>query len=821
MMRPFRFFKVTRLVALVCLLFAFSFAWTPKVQAQGAPHADRVLSWSRTHDAVMLELTGGVLRVEPCAVNIARITFAHAAPLPRTGDPAVLVSGCRPAAFRVVENDKAVTIQMADLHIRIDRSSGAVDFADGADHPLLSESAWPYPRQLTPDNTDGLAAERASVWFALTPGEHIYGLGQHQNGLLSQRNLDYELSQDNTNISIPFFLSSRGYGLFWNNASVTRWDNRFAPVLNISSRVADAIDYYFIAGPSFDRILAGYRQLTGQAALLPRWAYGFWQSKLAYHSQSELLGIAAQYRALHIPLDNIVLDMGWETTLGSRVFNANFPDPAVMVKTLHDEHVHLMVSVWPIFQPGSANFNAMEQNGYLVTGGVNRIPAYYPGSQLYDAFNPKARALYWQQIRRSLFDIGVDAFWMDSSEPSDMFEEEHGPMLAGAHTALGNGSRDANLFPLMTTTAVHDGQRSVSDKRVFILSRSAFAGMQRNGAAAWSGDIATDFATLRREIPAGLNYSMTGLPYWTTDIGGFLGGDTTNPAYRELYVRWFQYGSFCPIFRTHGARKNNENELWSFGARDQKILTLYDRLRYRLMPYTYALAGRTTLDGYTPMRALAFDFRQDPRALDIGNEFLYGPSILVAPVTHAGAASRRVYLPQNPGAVTDWYDFWTGERVPGGQTVTRATPLETMPLYVRAGSILPMGPEEQYTSEYLDAPMELRVYPGANEQITLYEDDGLTYGYEHGQYAQIPIAWNNATHTLTIGPTQGAYPEMPRQRVFRVILVRRGHGTGEGIATADATVRYAGSRVQVRLALSVPSESNPRRTDESGQQSLK
>jgi alpha-D-xyloside xylohydrolase len=808
-----------RLTVFTGLLFIFAFGLTPPVQAQGAPHANRILSWSQTPGTVLLHLASGILRVQPCAANIAHITFAHAVPIPKTEDPAVLASACVPTAFRVIKTSKTVAIETDGLQVLVDRYSGAVSFADVNGSRLLSESSWPYPRQLKPDDTDGLTAHRASAWFALTPGEHIYGLGQHQDGRLNQRGLDYELSQDNTNISVPFFLSSKGYGLFWNNASVTRWDNRFAPVLNISSSVANTIDYYFIAGPSFDRILAGYRRLTGQAALLPRWAYGFWQSKLAYHSQSQLLGIAAKYRALHIPLDNIVLDMGWETRLGSRVFNSNFPDPAGMVKTLHGEHVHLMVSVWPIFQPGSANFKAMQQHGYFVTGGVNRIPAYYPGSQLYDAFNPRARALYWQQIRRSLFDLGVDAFWMDSSEPSDMFEEEHGPMLAGAHTALGNGSRYANLYPLMTTTAVYQGQRSISDKRVFLLSRSAFAGMQRNGAAAWSGDIATDFATLRREIPAGLNYSMTGLPYWTTDIGGFLGGDTADPAYREVYVRWFQYGSFCPIFRTHGARKNNENELWSFGGKDQSILTLYDRLRYRLMPYTYALAGRTTLEGYTPMRALAFDFRRDKHALDTGDEFMYGPSILVAPVTHAGAVNRRVYLPQNPGAVTDWYDFWTGARLHGNQTITRATPLKTMPLYVRAGSILPMGPEEQYTGEFHDAPIELRVYPGANGQIRLYEDDGLTYDYEHGQYAQIPIVWNNAKDTLTIGPTRGTYPGMAPQRVFHLVLVRPAHGTGEAVAPADATIHYAGNRVQVHLAVSGPSASNPPAPDESGPQS--
>lgn len=788
----------------LCCLSALAMPLTAR--AQGAPHPNIVQSFHQEKNAVYFDLSNGdlsngdlsngVLRVEPCAENIARITYTNAQKIPDLSNPVILKAACATAPFHVQQSEKVVDVVTSAMKIAVDRYSGAVQFEDLSGNPLLSESSWPFPRTLTPVTTDGLATHRASVWFALTPKERFYGLGQHQDGVLNERNFQFVLSQDNTNISIPFFLSSKGYGVLWNNGSVTNWNNRFQPVLAIQSNVADAVDYFFLYGPQFDSIIAGYRQLTGQANLLPRWAYGYWQSKLAYRSQSELLGVASKYRRLHIPIDNIVLDEGWETLMGSRIFTDKYPDPRAMVDALHKEHIHIMVSVWPLFQPGSSNFDELQKQGDFVIGGVNRVPAYNPGSQLYDPFNPQARKTYWRQIQKSLFDIGFDAFWMDSSEPLDAYGEEHGPLLAGAKTALGNGSRYANLYPLMTTTAVYDGQRGADNrKRVFILSRSAFAGMQRNSAAAWSGDIATNFATLKREIPAGLNYSMTGLPYWTTDIGGFLGGNTTDPAYQEVFVRWFQYGSFCPIFRAHGTRANNENELWSYGPRAQKILTLYDRLRYRLMPYTYTLAGRTTLEGYTPMRALAFDFRTDKNALDINDEFMYGPSLLVAPVTTAGAASRNVYLP----AGTDWYDFWTDRHVTGGQDVTRATPLSIMPLYVRAGSILPMGPEEEYTSEHPDAPLDLRIYSGADGDISLYQDDGKTFDYEKKMYARIPIHWADRSRTLTIGARQGSFPGMLKQRTIRVILVKPDNGQGEAQAAADQTIVYTGAPQQVHL----------------------
>jgi alpha-D-xyloside xylohydrolase len=751
-------------------------------------------------NAVSIVLANGLLRIEPCAANVAHVTFTPEKTLPNLSNPWILDSSCHVVPFSTRLSKDSVDILTADLTIAVDRTSGAVRFANIPGSVLLRETDWPYPRKMTAVTTDGEATHRAETWFALTPDEDFYGLGQHQNGILNQRTLEMELSQDNTNISVPFFLSSKGYGVLWNNGSVTRWNNRFQPVLAMESNVADAVDYYFIYGPDFDRIIAGYRSLTGAAPLFPRWAYGFWQSKLAYSSQAEVLDIAARYRNLGLPLDAIVLDAGWESVVGSRVFTPRFPDARAMVKTLHDENVHLMVSVWPLFQPGSSTFDAMEKNGFFVTGGVNRIPSYDPGTRLYDAFNPAARQLYWQQVKSSLYDIGVDAFWMDSTEPGDLYSEAHGPMLAGATTVLGNGSKYANAYPLMTTAAIYDGQRAAPDpQRVFTLTRSSFLGMQRNAAAAWSGDIATNFDTLRREIPAGLNYSLSGFPYWTTDIGGFLGGDTSDPRYRELFVRWFQYGSFCPVFRVHGTRSNNENELWSDGQAAQLILAQYDRLRYRMLPYIYTLAARTTLEGYTPMRALAFDFRYDGAALDKSDEFMLGPSLLAAPVTEAGAEARDVYLP----AGTDWYDFWTGERVRGDQSIRRETPLAIMPVYVRAGSILPMGPELEYTNQKPADPIELRIYPGSDGSFRLYEDDGATYAYEKGAYSWIPMQWDDASRTLSIGARQGQFPGMLAARTFQVVVVHPGHGVGES-TTTGRTVTYSGAAVQVQIPAERP-----------------
>ncbi len=595
------------------------------VLAQGPPlHPGVVLGEQQIYAALLVNLNTGTLRLKPCGDGVVRVTFAPGTSIPELSNPALADRVCTDTKFTAGLTITELLMHTAGFTVAVSLNSGAVRFRDSTGTTLLAETDWPFPRKLQATVTGNMATNRASVWFALTPEESLYGLGQHETGQLNLRNQQFELTQDNTSISVPFFLSSKGYGVLWINGSATDWNNRFQQELSIRSDIAKAVDYYFIPGPSFDRIIAGYRRLTGAAPLMPRWAYGYWQSKLAYASREELLETASKYRQLQIPLDNIVLDEKWETRLGSHVFTSAYPDMRAAIQTLHDEHVQIMTSIWPLYEPGSANFDTMAENGWFVSRGVNRVSPYNLGSRLYDAFSPGARAEYWQEAKRSLYDIGVDGFWLDSTEPLDAFGEERGPVLAGAQTALGNGSAYLNLFPLMTTSAIYDGQRGAGNKRVFILTRSAYLGMQRNAAAVWSGDTSTTWEPFRRQIPAGLNYSKTGLPYWTSDIGGFVGGNSSNAAYRELFVRWFEYGAFCPIFRVHGAREDHQNELCSFGTEIQQILTRYDRLRYRLMPYIYAMAARTIFDGYTPMRALAFDFREDTKALNISDEFLFG-----------------------------------------------------------------------------------------------------------------------------------------------------------------------------------------------------
>ena len=561
-----------------------------------------------------------------------------------------------------------------------------------------------------------------------------------------------------------------------------------------TSETADCIDYYFISGPALDTVMAEYRGLTGQASMPPKWALGYWQSKERYQSQQEWLDIAQEYRSRHEPIDNLVQDfLYWEPyPWGANLFDPKrYPDPTAAIAQMHDlYHLHFMISVWGKFYPGSPgnpdrNYDAMKEHGYL-------YPPEPDSARYYDAFNPAARALYWNFLRDQLFAKGVDAWWLDASEPEvDM------RAFRQVQTAQGMASLVLNAWPLMHTTGIYQGQRAAApNKRVFILTRSAYAGQQRNAAATWSGDITGDWDTFGRQIPAGLDFCLSGIPYWTTDIGGFFvnyPGGSENPEYRELFTRWFQWGAFCPIFRVHGT--NTPKELWRFGPQYEPILVKYDNLRYRLMPYIYSQAWQVTAHAGTVMRALVMDFPSDVTARESRDEFLFGPAFLVCPITQQGATARSVYLPSGSG----WIDFWSGKTYQGGQTITAPAPIETMPLYVRAGSIVPMGPFLQYASEKPADPIELRVYRGANGTFTLYEDAGDNYGYEKGVCATIPISWNDKAGTLTIGERTGTFPGMLRKRTFRVVWVSPGKGTGLEISqSADRVVSYTGKAMLIR-----------------------
>jgi alpha-D-xyloside xylohydrolase len=789
------FLKIALARFLAASLLFLALFLPPPCAAQWNP-LNPVQSSEKDTVGLTIFLERGALRFQVCTDSMIRVLYSPQHEFPRVAEYVVIKSAWPKTPFDVNEAADNITLTTAKLKVVIAKKDSSFIFYDAAGKKLAQEN----DRSLTQVEVNGEKTyhlERfTNMWDTQ---EAFYGLGQHQGGVFNWRGESVDIVQDNTNISIPLLLSSNGYGILWNNPSRSRFNNRFVHAFYISSEVAEQMDYYFIYGPDFDRIIGAYRELTGVAPLFGKWAYGYWQCKNRYDSQAEILGVAKRYRSEHIPLDNIVQDWFWWNTMGEPVWNKNYPDPKAMVAELHKENLHLMVSVWPFFRPGSPVYDDMAAKGFFID--KTKVAGFHPaGMALYDAFNPEARKYYWNLMDEALFKIGVDAWWLDTTEPESEGREEsvmlHNKVRVDLTTE--SGARYANLFPLMTTAAVYQGQRAASDqKRVFILSRSAFAGSQRNAAAVWSGDVNPNWETLRRQIPAGLNYSLSGLPYWTTDIGGFVVADPQSPAYRELYTRWFEFAVFCPIFRAHGTRTTNQNEIWSYGPQIQAILARYDRLRYRLLPYIYSVAWKTTSENYTQMRALAMDFRDDPRVLNIGDQFLFGPSLLVNPVTEPGATTRHLYLPKG-----NWYSFWTGESVEGGRAIDARAPLEEMPIFVRAGAILPVGPNIEYAQQPSNDPLQLRVYTGADGDFTLYEDDGDTYDYEKGAFATIPIHWNEATHRLIIGARKGSYPGMPQTLPLAVVFVRKGTGIGfeQAKVAPREVIPYDGRIVEVTFS---------------------
>jgi alpha-D-xyloside xylohydrolase len=777
-----------RLAAFVLAAWLSTLLLAVAAKAQWNP-LNPVVSVQQQADGVKLTLRSGTLRVQVCSGTVIRVVLSPSPPAIAPEDLVIVKKTWAPVNWKFDSTSDAVSLTTTELLVTVSRKDSSVTFSDLSGKKLFQQTE----ASLTPVVVNGEKTYHSELYSKLWGSyESFYGLGQHQAGVWNYRGEEVDLSQDNTNISIPFFLSTNGYGIFFNNASRNRFNNRFLNALYLSSEVASSLDYYFIYGPEFDQIIGGFRELTGQAPMFGKWAYGFWQCKNKYNTQEELLGVAHKYRELQIPLDNIVQDWFWWYTMGEPVLDkSRYPNPKGMVDDLHRNHVHLMISFWPFFRPGTKTYDDMDKRGFFIA--KTKVSGFHPAGQaLYDAFNPEARKYYWNLLDQGLFKIGVDAWWLDTTEPET--EDRETNILVTNKTYLGSGARYANAFPLMTTGAVYQGQRGESDqKRVFILSRSAFAGSQRNAAAVWSGDINADWTFFHKQIPAGLNYSISGLPYWTTDIGGFVSGDPDDPAYRELFIRWFQFGTFNSILRVHGTRSTNQNELWSYGPEAQRILTEYDRLRYRLLPYIYSLAWMTTSQSYTPMRALVMDFRTDARAASVGDQFMFGPAFLVKPVTEPGVSTTSLYLPQ-----ARWYNFWTGSQAQGSRSAEVPSPLDRMPLYVRAGSIVPMGPPIQWSSEKPADPIELRVYRGADGEFTLYEDENDNYNYEKGVYATIPFRWDDVHQVLTIGDRRGEFPGMLAQRTFQIVFVGEDHGRGiEPEKSPDKVVPYSGKQITV------------------------
>ena len=741
--------------------------------------------------------------------------------------------------FTVNQQGNVVLLKSDKLKVEVDVKSGKISYSTLAGEKLLSEKE--SGSTFTDFDDAGSKTYTINQSFILEKDEAIYGLGQQQRGQLSLRNAKLNMVQGNTDDYVPFLVSTKGYGLFWDNYSPTVFEDK-PESTSFKSDVGDCIDYYFMFGGNIDGSIAGMRNLTGQAPMFPLWTFGYWQSKERYKSQNELVGVVKKYREIGVPLDGIIQD--WQYWGNNYLWNAmdflnpEFSNPKKMVDDIHGMNAHLIISIWNSFGPQTKQYREMKQKGMLLSfgtwpqSGLETWPPnleYPSGVEPYDPYNPDARDIYWKYLNKGLFSLGIDGWWMDSSEPDHL---DFKPSDFDIKTYLGSFRKVRNAFPLMTVGGVAEHQRSASsDKRVFILTRSAFAGQQRYGANTWSGDVNSSWQSLRNQIPAGLNFSMSAIPYWNTDIGGFFAGaynksfnDGTgakNPSFKELYVRWLQFGAFTPMMRSHGT--DVPREIYNFGKKGEPIYDAIAKainLRYSLLPYIYSTAWTVTNSQSTIMRALVMDFK-DKKVVDMNNEYMFGKSILVAPIVNAQytpettvksntetgwdkkdtnnenkssdvtftqTKSSKVYLPEGPF----WYDFWTNEKIKGGQEIVKATSIDEIPLYIKSGSIIPFGPQVQYATEKKWDNLEIRVYPGANGEFSLYEDENDSYNYEKGIYSTITFIWNDAKKSLTINDCKGSFPGILKTRKFNIIVVADGKNI-------DKVVTYGGKKVVVKL----------------------
>ncbi|MGC8824565.1 MAG: TIM-barrel domain-containing protein [Bacteroidales bacterium] len=737
-----------------------------------------------------------------------------------------VISEPQPTELVLTQKNKEIFVKSKKLTVCLNLLSGNLSFYSEKDILLLKEKE---KSSIFKDFDDvGRKTYRVSQSFLLDSNEAIYGLGQQQDGKMIRRNIQLRMIQGNTDDYIPFFLSNKGYGLFWDNYSPTIFTDT-PEETSFDSEVGDGIDYYFIYGGNADGVIAQMRELTGRVPMFPLWTFGYWQSKERYKSQDEIVGVVKRYRELGVPLDGIIQD--WQYWGNNYLWNAmdflnaEFYDPQKMVNDIHGMNAHIIISIWNSFGPHTKQYKELNEIGALMDfttwpeSGSDKWPPrldYPSGVRVYDAYNPQARDIYWKYLKKGLMSLGIDGWWMDSSEPDHLqFKDED----LNNKTYLGSFRSVRNAFPLMTVGGVYTHQRAeTSEKRVFILTRSAFAGQQRYGSNTWSGDVVASWEALRNQIPAGLNFSLCGIPYWNSDIGGFFLWNfprkLDDPNYRELYVRWLQFGAFCPMMRSHGT--DAPREIYQFGQKGEPIYDAIEKfinLRYLLLPYIYSTAWDVTANHATMMRALVMDFPGDKKVFDINNEYMFGKSLLVSPITepmysksikqgnettvigdYNEIKSVKVYLPEG----SDWYDFWTGEKFKGGQTIMKETPIDIVPLYVKAGSILPIGPEVQYAGEKKWDNLEIRIYAGADGEFTLYEDEGDNYNYEKGLYSIITFKWDDRRKILTISDRKGNFPGMLKTRTFRFVRVSSGHGVGcEEKFYADKEVVYNGMKKKI------------------------
>ena len=806
-----------RLLTLLCLL------------------ASVALVMAETTNEVEVKANGVVTRVSFYTPEIVRVVKCPGETITQKRNSLVVTLAPQTDIdISVKEAASKVVMSSEKLSVMIDKRTGQLQFMSKGKN-LLKEKSSAFEQR-----TKGLdaGAYRVTQSFVLDKDEAIYGLGTIQDGKLNRRGIHQRMEQSNLEDFQNVLQSIKGWGIYWDNYSPTDFDDDALKGMSFSSEVGDVIDYYFMYGGSADGVIAQMRQLSGDVPMFPLWTYGFWQSKERYKTAAETESIVDKYRELQVPLDGIIQD--WQYWGSNYLWNAmdflaeDFATGQQLIKNVHQKHAHFMISIWASFGPQTQQFRELDEKGLLLPietwpqSGISHIwppvMEYPSGVKVYDAFSPVARDIYWKHLKR-LFDYGTDAWWMDSTDP-DFFN----PQESDYDHKVGDGTWRSlrNAFPLATVRGVYEAQRKESsDKRVFIMTRSSFAGQQHYGSNMWSGDVASSWDMLRKQVPAGLNFSLTGNPNFNTDIGGFFcnsyntmgaGSAPRNPQFQELYVRWMQYGLFCPVFRSHGA--DAPREIWQFGKKGEPVYDAIEksiRLRYRFIPYLYSTAWQVTSHNESYLRPLFSDFASDKRVWDMTDEFMFGRSILAAPIVEAqyteekiikedamtgwdrkemnsdgevkvdftGSKATRKYLPKG----TDWYDFWTGNRMKGGQFVTIQTTFDRVPMFVRVGSILPFGPEMQYVGEKAWDNLELRVYPGADATFTLYEDEGDNYNYERGVYSTINFEWSDRSRTLTIGQRKGSFPGMIQSRKFTIVLP---DGT-------SSVVEYQGKEVSCKL----------------------
>lgn len=699
------------------------------------------------------------------------------------------------------DNDHERIIRSDSLTVTVNTKTGAVEFQRPDGNVLLTD----YSTSFTPESHNGNHTMRVRNSFLLDEDEPIYGIGQVMDGKFNRRNSTHHLQNENMQTYSAYFMSpTKGYALYSDNYSISDFtDNE--QTLEFS-QLGDKCDYYFMYGGTADGIIAEVRDLTGKAPMLPLWAYGYFQSKERYQTQQESLDVLKKYRDLKVPIDVIIQDWrywpeynGTDSLWNSHSFDTErFPNPKKWADEIHRNNAKLLIVAWPGFGPKTPQYADMAAENAILD-----FLTWPPksGAKPYDVFNPKARDIYWKYLNEGLFsNIGNDGWWLDSTEPDHIEVKDRDYDVP---TAIGPYRNIKNAYSLMHNLGIAEHQKALSkDKRVVILTRSGHIGQQRLGSNTWSGDVMSTWEMLRKQIPAALNFTLMGIPNWNSDIGGFFasgwrkGGGTHNPEFQDLYNRWLQFGAFSPMMRSHGTEL--PREIWQFGEPGSKYFNAIAstiRLRYRLLPYIYSTSWDVSANDGTFMRPLVMDFASDRNTHELGSEYMFGREILVAPVTDPGVSEWNVYLP----AGCRWWDFWTNESFDGGRNVTKNVPTEVIPLYVKAGSIVPFGPDVQYSTEKKWDNLEIRVYPGANGSFTLYEDEFDNYNYENGAYSTITFDWNDADRTLTIGERLGKYPGMLKNRKFSIVVVDDNTEGGNIPATKLRKVSYSGKKQKINF----------------------